>query len=183
MEESDLQAIAESLTLSGALDQAAEAAAAELAADPEWSTPKPQHQHSLVEAFAVGVIRADPFHWGYRLPPEFESVVNYIADRIQRHWPGDEIPRVSLNEFRALLEEWAMEHPAFRAWNETDKLVGISYRGMATATERDFIDLEAVFQNASCHLRNETRSFEAFNEKFDREWEAEHGSPPDWSRP
>jgi hypothetical protein len=159
-----LEAVAESALLSGALEEASARMRAKLDADPEWATKKYVHAHTIVEAFAVGVIRADPWHRGYRLPPNFEAVVNWIAFNVQKHWPRIEVPEVSLNELEQLFREWALEHPDFRAWNETTKMVGVVSRYSAVPDERDFIDLDALIRNAVIHIRNEHRT----NDDFER---------------
>jgi hypothetical protein len=162
-----LEPIAESCELQGLFEKASEQMRAELAADPEWNTAKYVHVHFLVEAFAIGVISADCWHHGYKLPPNFESVVNYIADRIQRHWPKEEVVQVSLIEIEALFREWAFEHPDFRAWNDTKPgapMVGVVSRYSSTPDERDFIDLGALLRNAAIALRSHHR----INDDFDR---------------
>jgi hypothetical protein len=166
----DLQAIAEGALLSGLLDSAAEQQRRELEADAEWTTPKHVHAHRLVEAFAAGIIGADPWHHGYKLPPDFEGVVNWMAFNIQKHFDV-EVPIVSLIEMKALFTEWAHQHPGFLLWNETDQLIGIAHRYQSVPDKRDFIDLGAAIHNAVIYLRNEHRRDEA----FEREFEAKHG--------
>lgn len=172
-----LEAIAESLEMSGALDRATEQRDRELAADPEWSTQKYVHVHVLLEAFAVGVISADVWHHNYKLPPDFEGVVNWIAFNIQKHWPKEEVVKVSLQELRFWFKLWADEHPSFREWNETKPgapMVGVVSRYSSTPDERDFIDLDALIHNAVLHIRAHHRACEAFDQKFKAEnpgWE------------
>ncbi len=167
----ELQAIAESLTLDGTLEEVGRENDVALAADPEWADARHHHIQTLMTAFAVGVLEADPYYQGYRLPPDFSAVVDLVADRVARHFPGQEVPVVSLVEMKALYTEWASEHPAFLAWNETDVLVGITHRYSAVPTERQFIDLGALVHQACLFLRESTRRAD----EFDRRFEAEHG--------
>lgn len=163
-----LEAIAEGALLSGALERAAEEQRRALEADPEWSEPRWTHLHCIVEAFAVGVISADPWHKRYRLPPDFEAVVNWIAFNVQRQWPHDEVVPVSLLELEDRFTEWGNEHPSFRAWNESASgaLVGVVHRESPVADSRDFIDLHAIVRNAVVHLRNQHRREDAFDREF-----------------
>lgn len=165
-----MQAAAEHALLSGAMDDATSRRDAEVAADPEWATPRWTHKHSTVTAFATGVLQADPWHRNYRPPPEFADVVACVSAQVDRHWPGEEVVQVSLVELERLLPDWADLHPAWRRWNETDKLIGISHRYSPVPEARDFIDLRAVIQCVSIVLRNQRRADDA----FDRRFEAEH---------
>jgi hypothetical protein len=165
----EIEAIAESLELSGALEQATEQRDRELSADPEWATEKYVHVHVLLEAFAVGVISADPWHHGYKLPPGFESVVNWIAFNIQKQWPKEEVVQISLNQIKILFRTWANEHPVFLEWNEPKPgapIVACVSRYTNTPDERDFIDLDALIHNAVLHIRAHHRACEAFDRKF-----------------
>ena len=169
-----LEAIAESALLNGLLDEADEIQARKLAADPEWNTPKSLHAKDLVEAFAVGVIRADCWHRGYKLPPDFEGVVNWIAFNVQHEF-ADEVVQLSLLDVERLFWEWANQHPAFLKWNETDKLVGVVHRNAPLPEARDFIDLHALIRNCTIHLRTEIRE----RERFECEFEKEHAGEAD----
>lgn len=168
--ENQLSALAESAMLSGEMEAAERALTAQLSADPEWAEPKYHHAHTLLAAFVYGIIAADPWHHHYRLPPGFESVVNYMADCIQRKWPGDAVPRISLLEWEALVWDWMLQHPDFRAWNvprDATQLVAIEHRYKEIPDERDFIDLHALLRNSSVFLRNDTRRAEQFDHSFE----------------
>lgn len=169
-----LEAIAESLELSGALDRATEQRDKELRGDSEWSTPKFVHVHVLLEAFAVGVISADVWHHGYKLPPGFESVVNWIAFNIQKELGKDVVPKLSLLDIRFAFTMWAYEHPQFREWNVPPKgspMVGVVTRYTDTPDRRDFIDTDALIHNAVLHIRSHHRA----NEDFEKRFAAEEG--------
>ncbi|MCK9513700.1 MAG: hypothetical protein M0R28_21085 [Pigmentiphaga sp.] len=170
LNEDQLQAIAESAMLSGALEAADESMKAQLAADPEWTERKYHHVHTLLTAFVYGIIAADPWHRGYRLPPDFEGVVNFMSDCIQRKWPGEAVPQISLLEWEAFVWEWAPQHPSFRAWNvprDSTQLVAIVHRFSDLPDERDFIDLDALVRNSAVWLRNDTRRNEQFDYSFE----------------
>jgi len=163
------QPLAEKLLFDGTLEKATENMREILAKDPEWTTPKFVHAHELVTAFAVGIMRADPWFKGYALPFDFEGVVNWIAFCIQKEYP-DEVPKVSLLEMEANYRRWGMEHMSFRQWNETDKVVGVTSRYSPVPDSRDFIDLDALVRNAAIFLMDEIRKNEAFDAKFEAEY-------------
>ena len=168
-----VKALVESLVLGGALDAASDTCVAGLLTDAEWTTPKYVHQATLLRSFVQGVLTADPWHHGYRLPPHFEGVVNMVAFEIQKRWPT-EVPQVTLWDFEQFLREVCPRHPEFVRWNHTDKLVGIVSRDTPMPDERDFIDLDALYRNAAVALRDDIRQFEAFN----RDFEARYSTTP-----
>lgn len=111
--------------------------------------------------FAYGVISADPWHKNYRLPENFEGVVNWIAFCAQHKYGLEtQVVQVSLLELEQLYWIWAEEHPEFKKWNElntTKKLVSTTHRYSPMLEERDFIDLDALIRNAINYIRNEMR--------------------------
>lgn len=139
--------------LGGALDQAFQSAQKRREHDPKWTKPHPIGAHDFVEAFAVGVLSADPWYWGYRVPPGFEAVVNWIAFCVDRYVQSRThimTSMISMLEFDRLLREWATENPTFQAWN--DPIACKGHEGECMGRHRVFIDLEAVFQNAAHYM-------------------------------
>lgn len=161
----EMVAAIEGLVLAGALDEGYESHREQLYAEPEWAVRRYTHQASLLQSFVQGIMTADSWHHGYRLPPHFEGVVNMVAFEIQRRWPT-EVPQVSLVEFERFLRETCPLHPEFVKWNETTELVGIVTRYSEMANARDFIDLDALFRNAAVALRDHRRRDDAFDAKF-----------------
>ena len=163
-------------TFNDMLDHAQAHAEAERLVDPELSTPKYWHRHSLVVLCAQGILNADPWYKGYALPPDFEGVMNRIAQDVQNDPPKDvngnddsEVLCVSINDLR----QWFRDHLhailMFNAWGESDVEKHITSRYSNTPDERDGIDLIAVMQNITVALRNEERLNDIFEAKYERE--------------
>lgn len=168
-----LEAIAESLELKGLLDAGIEQHNKMLACDTEWNTPKYIHVATLLRAFVQGILTADPWYHNYKLPPNFEGIVNWIAFNIQRKWPEEEVPKLSLLEAEQLFTLWAYEHPDFKKWNEAKPggpMVRVVTRYSSTPDERDFISTDVVIRNAAVFLRDHIRQDEAFDRKFEKEY-------------
>lgn len=172
--------IVEGLELSGILDQVAEAHQLTLQANPEWSTPRHVHVHTLVEAFAHGVLAADPWHKNYKVPPGFEGVLNWIAFKIQEEFKDNLVPKLSLIEIKERFQKWGEEHPQFLKWNEPatpGTVIGVVSRYSLTPEERDFIDLGALVHNAALYIRTDRRENDRFEERFRKEHpEVEQGN-------
>lgn len=175
--EDNLQPLAESLLLSGVLEDVIEQHNLGLKMDPEWNTAKYIHVSSILRAFVYGVLSADMWHTNYKLPPNFESVVNWIAFCIQRKWPTEEIPCVSILELEQLFREWAFEHPDFKKWNESpnNTLISVVTRYSEIPDTRDFIDLDALLRNAAVYVRNYHREFERFDSDFELKYSISEG--------
>lgn len=163
----------ESLELSGVLDKVAEEHALSLSRDPEWSTPRHIHAHTLVQAFAHGVLSADPWHKGYKVPPGLDGVLNWIAFKVQEEFKDELVPSLSLNEIKERFARWGAEHPQFLKWNEPETpgtIVAISSRYSPVPEFRDFIDLGALVHNAALYIRMERRE----NDRFEAEFRKDH---------
>lgn len=76
-----------------------------------------------MESFIVGVMRADPWYRGYRLPSNFESVINWISFCLQEEYGDEVVPKVSIIEIVDKFKKWAFEHPDFSKWNECEGVV------------------------------------------------------------
>jgi hypothetical protein len=119
------------------------------------------HVHDLFLAFTNGVLRADPWYRGYTAPDNLNEVLDYIASCIDKHFGKQVVINITVKDCIALLRGWAMDNLNFRAWNvspdgNADKLVFTS-RYDDLPKGRDFIDLDAVFQNAAVYLRDLSR--------------------------
>jgi hypothetical protein len=157
------------------MDRAQMHAEAERLVDPERSTPKYWHRHSLVILCGQGILHADPWYKGYTLPPDFEGVMNRIAQDIQNDPPKGvhdeygEVLCVSINDLRQWFHDHLHAIPMFVAWGESDVEMHITSRYSCTPEERDGIDLIAVMQNITVALRNEQRLNDIFEAKYERE--------------
>jgi hypothetical protein len=163
--------IIESMELAGSLDELLAKHERALRTDPEWATPKHVHCHDLVIAFAYGVLAADPWHHGYKVPPGFDSVLNWIAFKVQEEFK-DEVVKLSLVEIRDRFKRWGAEHPQFLKWNEAPPgvVVGVVSRYSAIPNERQFIGLDAIVHNAILYIRDKRRKDEAFDLAFDKKY-------------
>jgi hypothetical protein len=142
---------------------------ARLATDPEHTEKKYWHKAELIRGFAAGVLAADPWYNDYRVPPNFERVLNRIAIAVDA-WKFDEVVHASLQDLRQFFHATAMALPEFVAWNETDG-PGIAFvsRDSPTPNHRSFIDLDAVFGNVINTLRNWKRDDERFETQFEKD--------------
>lgn len=168
------EAMAEDLIFQGVIGDDEAQFQERFTSDPEWTEKKWTHVSTIFHAFVHGVISADIWHKGYALPPNFESVINWIAWCVQKEWPDIEVVEVSLIDIETLFRRWAPQHPEFRKWNEPndpDQIVAVVSRYSDTPDERDFIDLDALFRNGVIWLRNTRRD----DDRFEVEFEKNHG--------
>jgi hypothetical protein len=80
------------------------------------------HIATIVTGFAVGVLKADMYFKGYRLPPNFSKVVDYVAERAQAMpWKTqmDSVVQVSMGELEKFYETCLAESPEAMAWSES----------------------------------------------------------------
>lgn len=132
------------------------------------------HCHTLVVAFAYGVLSADPWHKRYQLPPNFEKVVNVVAAAVFERWPTEEVVVIAPNDFAEFCRDTLKENEDFLRWNDwpghpADSITFVD-RYTPTPEARDFIDLDAVFQNVAVYLRDQAR----LSADFDARFEADH---------
>lgn len=177
----DLPALVEHLEVTGVFAEADKSHRAQLEADDEWTRQQYTSIGSLTAYFAHAVIISDSYYRGYKLPPGFDSVVNYMSDRLARHFAVegtalDYIVKLSPLEFNDLLDEFGREHPQYREWN-TYGGSGIKSRYSELPTEREFIDLDALTRNAAVLLRGQFRADNQFDLKFYADYKGEH---PEW---
>ena len=170
-----IEPMAERALLSGQLDEAERDAELRLANDTEWNTPTYFHVSTLIQAIMVGIQDADDYVRNYSLPPDFESVVNWVAWNLQHEaFPGDHVPCVTLRQMRALYLDWLRQHPVARDWEKDPPgtplvIVVTMYDAVAERREAG-INLETVARNAALYLRMRARDDAVRSADFERRW-------------
>ena len=160
-----LEALVEQLEEDGVFDKADRANQARLETNPEWSRREWTHVHSIMEAWAYGVLSSDSWHHGYRLVENFEVVFNHVSKRLQEKFANKVVVEISLVEIRQWLGEWARECPGYLAWNERGGS-GIVSRYTPTPSVPEFIDLSVPPHNAAIWVRDQRRHERAFDRRF-----------------
>ena len=174
-EQGALESLVESLEDDGIFDEATRVNQASLETNPEWSRHGWTHLATIMEAWAYGVLSSDPWHHGFRLVENFETVFNHVSQRLQEHFAAPEnqervsqfgeVVEISLVEVKQWLGEWARECPEYVAWNERGGS-GISHRYSETLDVPQFIDLGVPSHNAALFLRERRRHDKAFDRRF-----------------
>lgn len=185
-EESALESLVESLEEDGIFDEADCVNQADLETNPEWSRREWTHLATIMEAWAYGVLSSDPWHKGFRLVENFETVFNHVSTRLQEHFAAPEhqeavsqlavVVQISLVELKQWLGEWAAECPEYLAWNERGGS-GITHRYAETPDLPQFIDLDVPSHNAALFLRERRRHDKAFDRRFPLKEEDDHAVP------
>lgn len=131
--------------------------------NPEWATPIPIHTALMVEAFSYGIMSADFWFKGYRVPPNMDLVINWIAFNVQREYP-ENFAQLSLNDYMAKLHEWMEEAPWVREWNDNPKVNNSEERlylilrdaeSTRKMVARPFVCLDSVAINAAYMVEKE----------------------------
>jgi hypothetical protein len=142
--------------------------------DPEWSKKKDQwtFKHQIVGCLAMWACRQSP----YGVPEGLESVCKYLNASLNSYgFDKAEMIELSLCDISRMLYEVLYEQgiKPFDAWN-VSKIAGppihFSCRFSAKDPDRDFIDLDALLHNVCISIRNERRT----NNEFDRKFDADH---------
>ena len=155
------------------MDEATIQQTVRLETDPEWSRKEYTHVHTIMEAWAVGVLSSYAYYEGYELPDNFGTVFSHIGKRLAQKYPGEAVPQISLVEIKQMLGGWARECPEYIAWNDLPGSQFTSrYSPMATGPE--FIDLSVPPHNAALYIREKRRHDKAFDNIFEKE----HGRLP-----
>ena len=143
-----------------------------LAQDPEWTDKIHIHKHSLVEAFAQGILSSYPWYKGYQLPENFETVMNRMSILLQEEFSGGnlEVVQVGLLKLRGVYKRLAMSIPEYVAWNDIPGGSRIVTRYDDVANEPSFIDIDVPPHNAVIFLRDRERDYKRFNEEFERKY-------------
>lgn len=164
--------IADPSKLNDLMDQSAQKAEERLWGDPEWTEPKFTMLKDIVKGFVHGIIDADAWFTGYSLPPNMEIVVNAMCGAVSERYKTDiEGVNLSLLDVQAFYREFIDATPLCREWNDFPGSQCVS-RYSSTPTERTFIDLDALVQNACRFIRDDRRAFDKFNAEFDAKYPA-----------
>ncbi len=122
-----------------------------------YSTEKTCHHiHSLITAFAVGVMMADSYYIGYQLPVDFDKKINQFSLFIQEKFKKDfEIILISYKEFNELVSFFLKENCI--EWNNWtgEKFSFTSLYDVANLTP-SFIDLDGAAINATNYLQKDS---------------------------
>jgi hypothetical protein len=121
---------------------------------PDSSRVVTVHVHQLVQAFAVGILEADPWHAGYTIAPKLDAVVNHVSRCVQVRFPGEDVLSLPLGVIERLYRAWTEQHPVMRGWNRLGNPPPTEYLPLHSSTPRarQFIDLDAVYRNAIAYL-------------------------------
>lgn len=156
-----------------------------LSQDDEWNSLKHQWttKCQIVGAFAKWACRQSP----YGVPDDLETVckfLNVCLDNLVM-WNEYGMKEMSLCEINKLLHDILYEQGVtlFDDWNkckagETPDIIFTSRYSGKRNPDHDFIDLNALLRNVCLDIRSERRENRAFDEKFNKEWEARNGSKP-----
>ena len=167
-EEDKIKDLIEDMEMNGVFDDLDRSNRADLETCSEWYRKEYTHLHTILEAWAYGIISSDAYYREYHLPDGFDAVFNHISKRLTEKFPKEVVVEVSLCEILQWLREWAMECPEFILWND---LPGKPYvtRYSPVATEPEFIDLNVPSHNAALFVRDKRRHDRAFDRRFERE--------------
>jgi len=140
-----------------------------LANDPEWSQKITIHIHSIISAFALGVLTSYPYYISFQMPPNFELVMNKMSLLIQKTFDvlTNECVEVSLLKLKGVYYRLAMSIPEYIAWND---ITGNSFDITTTPTNPSFIDLSVPPHNAVIYLRNEERNYKRFDDELKKKY-------------
>ena len=147
-----------------------------LANDPEWSEKIVIHIHSVINAFILGVNQSYPYYRNYKLPPNFDKVINRMSELIHEEFreqlKDHECIVVSLLKLKGVYRRLAMAIPEYVAWNDIGVPDGDSIVSRYSETENSpsFIDLDVPPHNAALYLRNCERDSKRFEEEFERKY-------------
>jgi hypothetical protein len=148
-------------------------------ADPERTVTL--HIHQLVNAFAAGILTADPWYAGYSIPPKLECVVNHIARCVQVRFPGADVVRIKLGTVERLYRAWTEQHAVMRGWNRQGKPepTEVLTSRSPIPSARQFIDLDAIYRNAIAILaRDSDEAAQAPAEALDSEFSGVRANKP-----
>lgn len=151
-----------------------------LAGDPERITPQWLFVHNICGAFARAAVELSP----YAHPPNLEGTLRYLRDGLgfkARRLPperkstvDEELVLVSLNEVNKWLHDVLDDFAPFHAWNVPVNKSGGGIVFCDAISPRpdpddDFIDLDALIMHVCNQLRDDRRSADDFELRFQRE--------------
>lgn len=145
-----------------------------LAEDPEWSVKRWTSRKDITSALAKWAIRQSP----YPCPDNLEKVVNYLDVCIRQSvpWDGANLAQLSLCDVNKLLDDILLGTSIFDAWNVSRKESGQTKFVTAFSKsdpDTDFIDLGALLRNVCIEIRDERRTNDLFDKKFEEKMEQE----------
>jgi len=145
--------------------------------DEEWATKRITSIQDITSSFA----KCATYLSGYAYPNNLEKMIGYLHACLKRDIDWDKsrynFCDLSLCDINKLLHDILGKEKDIIEWNTPKKdWRNSEYDEFQKAEEADpdygFIDIGALFQNVCIEIRKERRSFDAFNKKFDEEWEA-----------
>lgn len=149
-----------------------------LSKDPEWNAKRWIFLHDITGAFAKYAIVQS----SYICPEGLEKVVNYLGECLKNEikWTAHNMAELSLCDINKLLYDILYEQGVtiFDKWNQPKKeWRETDFDSFSQAEENDpdygFIDLDALLHNVCLDIRMERRSFDKFNEEFEKKYNKE----------
>ena len=115
-----------------------------------WRTVK-----EMTAALAVGCIQADEWFPGWVPSPELQQVLSDFAAHL--NGIADKNGMLEVENTYEAFRAFVHEHAACKAWNQIGNPPDLVFtsRYDPPATERQFIDLDAIVQNARAFIRRE----------------------------
>lgn len=162
MEDSDNLSTIDRALASGDLDKAVTKSRDFFIKSPDWNIPIKIYTPLIVEAFSFGVLSADFWFRGYKVPINLDLVINWIAFNVQREYP-DDYAEITLNELEAKLRDWMSDNPWVKEWNDDPKQNNMTRKFYLALnnlergevmTSRPFVELESVVRNAAILVRD-----------------------------
>jgi hypothetical protein len=128
------------------------------------------HIATIITGFAVGVLKADMYFKGYRLPPNFSQVVDYVAERAQAMpWKTqmDGVVQVCMGELEKFYETCLAQSPEAMAWSDggdnRPHACGSQY---GSPDRRDSIDPGTVVSHAIHYVVDDLRLGQVGHDSF-----------------
>lgn len=149
----------------------------------EWNEKVFTNKKEITASFSYWAIKLSP----YPHPEGLEGVVGYLdacLDKLVKwdinHGGFNQWAYLSLNDISKLLYDILYERlQLFDDWNVSknnkknntkQKTVFTSLSSKPLDPDNDFIDLHALLTNSCTTIRDNRRTFDRFNEKFEEEW-------------
>lgn len=121
-----------------------------LASDNEWNTPRLVFLREITGYLAHWAIRQIDQSDQTPFPPGLEVAIGFVDRCLRPRFDTNEMAKLSLCDINKLLHETLMQEPFFLAWNDAKILKG-------------WIDLHALLHNVCISIRDERRTFDAFD--------------------
>lgn len=127
-----------------------------LADNKEWNKKVWTFRREITGYFAHSAIRLIGNKDETPFPPKLEGVIGLLHVMLKPYFDENDMAELSLCDINQLLHEILMPEQMFLDWNDEDKLHG-------------WIDLDALLHQVCINIRDERRSFDEFNRRFDTE--------------